>query len=113
MRISDWSSDVCSSDLRRADIQRAQVMGLEHEALAVAVVRDRRRGFQADELELGGGVRGPCPVHRGDPAVGAGQIGRAACRERVGQYDYISVGTATIQNKNKKNITHTLDKSDK
>src|SRR3546814_5989272 len=52
MRISDWSSDVCSSDLQVVDEQlavemidlvmdagRQQVVDLEHERLAVAVQR--------------------------------------------------------------------------
>src|SRR3546814_6862020 len=68
MRISDWSSDVCSSDLR--------VRPLEHHTDALAV---------RHEVNL-------APVHRTVihaqvPArAHADEIGRASCRERVCQY---------------------------
>src|SRR3546814_16571071 len=52
MRISDWSSDVCSSDLHRdvtrADFQRREVAGQQQYAAAVGL-----RGikvFEADDL---------------------------------------------------------------
>src|SRR3546814_1699046 len=69
MRISDWSSDVCSSDL--AVIQR-----IAFDTDAFGDVREwqiREHAFIGAELEhfthgLGG------------------QIGRASCRERVCQY---------------------------
>src|SRR3546814_7565741 len=61
MRISDWSSDVCSSDLRVPPPR-----GRNFPAAQATPRPDRRR-------------RGPhwCP---------GGQIGRASCRERVCQY---------------------------
>src|SRR3546814_5452467 len=61
MRISDWSSDVCSSDL----------LGIE------AV--NERLGLQDADLEI---------VERGVVVdIGAvAEIGRASCRERVSQY---------------------------
>src|SRR3546814_10766762 len=71
MRISDWSSDVCSSDL--APVGRRQL----HHAEAA---RERHRpghvrGRPAEQLA----------VHEvGDAAEE--QIGRASCRERVCQY---------------------------
>src|SRR3546814_8172637 len=77
MRISDWSSDVCSSDLdeRHGAVQEAPhptVTGLLHER------RD-------DE---GGRCAGPLPQQRRDesPLGGGIEIGRASCRERVCQY---------------------------
>src|SRR3546814_8299277 len=83
MRISDWSSDVCSSDLR----VRAAMMAIQRCDLA--------RGHQIG-IAPGGG-------HHHDvglPAIAAEiadigdaehvavalKIGRAACRERVCQY---------------------------
>src|SRR3546814_9389852 len=72
MRISDWSSDVCSSDLRR---------------------RDDHRG--SPERDAAAGVDGPaCGAWLG-PAVGetvrihadgSQATGRASCRGRVRQY---------------------------
>src|SRR3546814_3080445 len=71
MRISDWSSDVCSSDLDPRD-----VAGCAWSATA-GVVRGLRDGLdQAAHLLVVG--------HLGD--VGLGEIGRASCRERVCQY---------------------------
>src|SRR3546814_2166117 len=69
MRISDWSSDVCSSDL--------EPRGRERDRLAVeaAVVDHARSHARA--------------VHVGEASgavLQAGQIGRASCRERVCQY---------------------------
>src|SRR3546814_3143529 len=79
MRISDWSSDVCSSDLARL---------YPH---APRRAHDRRPG--------GGGGDRPHPYRRGAELSAAGpaqlmsgpikscpEIGRASCRERVCQY---------------------------
>src|SRR3546814_6597099 len=68
MRISDWSSDVCSSDLR-------QRLLLEEEGLEFSV---------AGKLDLGR-CRWPGPPPRWLAEKGL-QIGRASCRERVCQY---------------------------
>src|SRR3546814_15115597 len=107
MRISDWSSDVCSSDLR-ARHEAAERIGLvigERLALGEAeslVQRDRgfespaRSGFQAEALEAVGlrGIDDMIEHMRGDalPQEGFGgahrldlamQLGRASWRERV------------------------------
>src|SRR3546814_5045205 len=87
MRISDWSSDVCSSDLGRfRDEQRI----LPH------VHRDPDAREEAGQ-KPDGGIGNPGPNLKGaaigidlgrqsvDPAL-KGQIGRASCRERVGPY---------------------------
>src|SRR3546814_9883880 len=76
MRISDWSSDVCSSDLHAYVFRRRRI--------------DRWRS--ADEL-----IRdSPCRDERAPPneenllysvhTVPFREIGRASCRERVCQY---------------------------
>src|SRR3546814_9654702 len=96
MRISDWSSDVCSSDLdllvKAAD---QLVHGLD--ALLLLGEVGFLLGFQALALDRvapeyldGGGHCGDlvlAPVRRnlhGDVALGQ-EIGRASCRERVCQ----------------------------
>src|SRR3546814_1912064 len=84
MRISDWSSDVCSSDLPPADGE----LGFQ------GIGNRRSAGRGQDSIE----------GRRLEPAIGAvagadidiavsqppeprlRQIGRAACRERVGPY---------------------------
>src|SRR3546814_5270573 len=75
MRISDWSSDVCSSDLCGA-VDRAVAEG--HAAVADADYRD-------------GGLRRvrPCldPQSLDEHVLRvADETGRASCRERVCQY---------------------------
>src|SRR3546814_4372878 len=62
MRISDWSSDVCSSDLLYVGRRALPRLAHRSRQLAGALCRDRGNG----------------PLLR--------QIGRASCRERVCQY---------------------------
>src|SRR3546814_10617899 len=69
MRISDWSSDVCSSDLLHRHARFARAGGVER-------IERRARGHRA-VVGQPGAVR--------DQRDGA-EIGRASCRERVCQY---------------------------
>src|SRR3546814_5391530 len=75
MRISDWSSDVCSSDLGWPPPRRLPIS---------SAGRTRRRSGTWSF-----GLATPC-VHRCRPTCGASRpaakIGRASCRERVCQY---------------------------
>src|SRR3546814_14638791 len=88
MRISDWSSDVCSSDLRRLgralEIEAA-VGSLAHAVADGDIAGLAGRGRQRDADEFGGeGIeRGGLAVQREDAAT---QIGRESCRERGCQY---------------------------
>src|SRR3546814_18970095 len=102
MRISDWSSDVCSSDLpamRAYTDFRASgpaQMGTDafrrtQEALATLAEKD---------LSLARELAGECAA-----AVPLGEIGRASCRERVCQYVLISVVAVSVT-KNKADIIH-------
>src|SRR3546814_11741132 len=99
MRISDWSSDVCSSDLLLElalvdphRIEIAAVQDAQLDALAQQPAQQARQlrqlvgqnqhlrpqGLLARERqELADQVGGP---------VGVLPIGRASCRERVGKY---------------------------
>src|SRR3546814_15105393 len=105
MRISDWSSDVCSSDLagtveavatgretggNPADFTRNQLF---------AENRDDARQ-RADPAQAFAARTRLAPAHRLGPGKGAdNQIGRASCRERVCQYVYISVVAVSLQKK--------------
>src|SRR3546814_2236225 len=75
MRISDWSSDVCSSDLfdgqLASDQREERIDLLRGEDLGQGAARHRAR-------QGGRGIVGPQPLLL--------QIGRASCRERVCQY---------------------------
>src|SRR3546814_1812881 len=66
MRISDWSSDVCSSDLDGPGGRRGRSRAPR-----------RRRGRVGSSGPAGG------PAHADAPGD---EIGRASCRERVCQY---------------------------
>src|SRR3546814_6689693 len=83
MRISDWSSDVCSSDLQADDRREHRP---PHEELEKAHVR----GCPCQ--------RSPVTCRRARPP----QIGRASCRERVCQYVSISVVAVSLKKKKKR-----------
>src|SRR3546814_18129528 len=79
VRISDWSSDVCSSDLlplrRRRGGGKALAMGLQP-------------ARQRDALHQRVGRR-----------QGGGEIGRASCRDRVCQYVALAVVGVALKKK--------------
>src|SRR3546814_10629920 len=82
VRISDWSSDVCSSDLEE-DLGAARELVHSHLRFVVHVAR----GYNGYGLPLGdliqeGNIGLMKAVKRFDPE----EIGRASCRERVCQY---------------------------
>src|SRR3546814_3774538 len=82
MRISDWSSDVCSSDLLARDRLGHVDRVLRHEIDA-----DALRADQADDLLDLVGQRGRRVVEQQMRLVEEeDENGRASCRERVGQY---------------------------
>src|SRR3546814_11036081 len=90
MRISDWSSDVCSSDLEIA-ARRVGAVPVEADdrdyatdvnALLAAVTGKTRVVYLANPNNPTGTLATREEVAR----LYAGQIGRASCRERVRQY---------------------------
>src|SRR3546814_13104214 len=97
MRISDWSSDVCSSDLRsdpsspylyfvEEPPQAPIFIGQPPEPSEAIVARGKEVWQQAKCWECHGQT---------------GEIGRASCRERVCQYVYISVVADSLTKKDK------------
>src|SRR3546814_20511167 len=113
MRISDWSSDVCSSDL-----QRVVACQPGDPVLAVGpgnfVVADR-----AGQHVVAGGGAGehpreglPCRSREGDPATlgEARKIGRASCGERVWQVRVDLGGRSIIKKKTKKQKTEDIQR---
>src|SRR3546814_10792125 len=76
MRISDWSSDVCSSDLCGRPFRiHERMFGLQVEACAEAA-SGARQHHRAHGTVINQRVQDRVEV----------QIGRASCRERVCQY---------------------------
>src|SRR3546814_15770471 len=100
MRISDWSSDVCSSDLFFRGTVACRLAG--HAAKLDYVVPPAAQPG-------GAAARVVAPVSQSDSvrrglepepaASGAGQIGRASCRESVCQYVSISVVAVSLKKK--------------
>src|SRR3546814_20422919 len=96
MRISDWSSDVCSSDLSRASMDAGfrsywRTSGHDPSRIVMDSPPDRedvRPWLRIRELLEDGGVRVPRV-----------QIGRASCRERVCQYVSLSVVAVCLKKK--------------
>src|SRR3546814_15009063 len=110
MRISDWSSDVCSSDLQTC-------RGKVHEPVAVAAAEHRRLERPAPGHP--GREVGACPQDHAELRRDAApevvvvltaqrsrqdqtlEIGRASCRESGCQYVEHSVVTVTLKNNKK------------
>src|SRR3546814_12926928 len=110
MRISDWSSDVCSSDLG----QVADPMGLghlvadHHPVAGGGRVEDRKldAAHRVPDVDEGTGlaaraVDGEGIADRRLHQEAVEQIGRASCRESVCQY--VSISVVAVSLKNKKN----------
>src|SRR3546814_10449736 len=89
MRISDWSSDVCSSDLAELRAQLAR-WTLHRLAQAQQGQRHAARHVDGRNLERGIGDVGILPIGEIEEAQRIAhivvQIGRASCRARVCQY---------------------------
>src|SRR3546814_3879959 len=85
MRISDWSSDVCSSDLQHPWRRIRAKAGLDD-----VRIHDLRHSYASGALALGEGLPmiGKLLGHTQVQTTAryAHQIGRASCRDRVCQY---------------------------
>src|SRR3546814_20526429 len=111
MRISDWSSDVCSSDLSAVQSHGGSVcrplptaldaaaldrIGAVEQAVQMRVVGIGAQDRQPGLLEAGQHIEDAAGQHRGD-AFGRPEIGRPACRESLGRYVLISVAAGSLQ----------------
>src|SRR3546814_11935214 len=105
MRISDWSSDVCSSDLLYYDdcptpsilqVPGAKDVAVEFTSMSKTYsMAGWRMGFAVGNKKLIAALTRVksyldygafTPIQAAAVAAINGQIGRASCRERVGQY---------------------------
>src|SRR3546814_18173586 len=112
MRISDWSSDVCSSDLapRSGQFARRVVERFvgHVETPPVHPQRPARTDVAVDLQRLGGlDVLCPHEPARRVDADGQGseEIGRASCRGRGCKYGEYSVVSVSIKKKKKRTKT--------
>src|SRR3546814_11475779 len=109
MRISDWSSDVCSSDLGEGEDLAAEaeleageaalalgVEAAEVEPLRAARLQDLDGAPEQQVVRLAGAplVAGP-----GGGVGGAGEIGRASGRDRGCQNGEVSVVAVSVKKK--------------
>src|SRR3546814_20782326 len=111
MRISDWSSDVCSSDLflNNAGTIKGNVTGTSRRSLtnssgkvgsstttSATLIETTSQSESTSRSanttgpasfvnEVGGQVQGNVPLSEGGGVTYNNRIGRASCRERVGQ----------------------------
>src|SRR3546814_11799527 len=98
MRISDWRSDVCSSDLLplgiynnpprvKTDLHWDQLLRLfRHPNIVIHKESTARVGQMAQILAAAPDVSVMCCDSPNLGLVVPTKIGRASCRERVGQY---------------------------
>src|SRR3546814_16413014 len=108
MRISDWSSDVCSSDLVPVDAAVAgdlrQACRHVDEGVPVAAAGFEQQHPAARVFGQAVGKHAAGGTGTDDDVV-VGEIGRASCRERVCQYGWISVVAVSLKkNKQDKKI---------
>src|SRR3546814_20179163 len=102
MRISDWSSDVCSSDLKHYGVEYRFV---ERSPLNTYLLEQSGMFQQSGTCEdvISGLLRdiatGCGPTRSADRLLSTilGKIGRASCRERVCQYVSISVVDVSLK----------------
>src|SRR3546814_17041784 len=96
MRISDWSSDVCSSDLAAAKAETPDEK---------FVIGQFTYNIAAAKKESGGSLEGKkiALVYHdsayGKEPIATLEIGRASCRERVCTYVSISVVAVSLKKK--------------
>src|SRR3546814_2047597 len=82
MRISDWSSDVCSSDLRIYNVAAKGRIAVGYDADLTVVDLKAKRAIKNDWIAS----RCGWTPYDGMTVTGWPQIGRASCRERVCKY---------------------------
>src|SRR3546814_14760087 len=109
MRISDWRSDVCSSDLKGKNIVSSPQARAFYDALPdqakfpdmTAIWHEQQRAIAEGKSDTMTFVRGLADSV-GREVARVKEIGRASCRERVCRYVYIPVVAVSL-NKDKTN----------
>src|SRR3546814_8568419 len=88
MRISDWISDVCSSDLRDpADVKLISISKTHPADAILPLIHAGQRVFGENRVQEAQAKWPELKAVYADVELHlVGQIGRASCRERVCQY---------------------------
>src|SRR3546814_17126412 len=117
MRISDWSSDVCSSDLviiggRIADALRARnpagrilmiLFGVIAPIVPIWIGYTTANGTLFYVMNFLAGMFGAAALGAAAATTQDLEIGRASCRERVCRYVEIAVVDVSLKKKKNKN----------
>src|SRR3546814_19023334 len=101
MRISDWSSDVCSSDLILDELRRSERLFAAATPGQVLAPGAPGTGTMAEEAVLPDTTDAPDTTGAAPSAEAPAppKIGRASCRESVCPYVSISVVAVSLQQK--------------
>src|SRR3546814_13971834 len=103
MRISDWSSDVCSSDLEEDPEDKVVIVTAEDEGHPDGFwPGEKDEQSRAYAKRATGNYLWQIDVdefYRSEDIEAVIEIGRATCRERVCKYVYIPVGAVSLKKK--------------
>src|SRR3546814_11064815 len=105
MRISDWSSDVCSSDLLLEELRKGKAGVADGKALICSLQGVRPPRDWKDEEDAKGTTAKLARFLHSEAENKAPidmEIGRATCRERGGQYGEIPVVAVYLKKKTHK-----------
>src|SRR3546814_14792597 len=106
MRISDWSSDVCSSDLHDLDTMLAERDRLNADIQTILDQQTDAWGIKVANVEIKHVDLNENMIRAiAKQAEAERQIRRAACRERVDQY--VQSPVIAVFSKSTQNHTHT------
>src|SRR3546814_19131228 len=115
MRISDWSSDVCSSDLRRNGVGKSTLLRLLTGELSpasgsiavdgsIAMLRQTVQVAAHENIaDLFDARAGLAMLRKAEAGEAILEIGKASCRERVWQY--VEYAVVPVHIKKKKTTT--------
>src|SRR3546814_19187691 len=97
MRISDWSSDVCSSDLKNEIAEKAKAQAAYEQAQAV----NDHNAKEMEKLKAAEKLARQL-VAEAQERARIREIGRASCRERECQYVWITVVAVSFKKEKKR-----------
>src|SRR3546814_8549134 len=115
MRISDWSSDVCSSDLWRADLQLGHPARTEHPPAAralhgAAACNCRRSRSHCREAGGSGHARRRCVGREGEHGIGMSTVVVGSEEHTSELQSIMRISNAVVcLKKHKKNQLNTID----